>query len=264
MATFDTQGISLYYETHGARGKPPLLLVSGLGGAGTSWGSYAERFAKDYLVVIPDQRGTGKTTRSEDGYSTPQLATDLASLLSHLDVGPAHVVGTSTGGAIAQMMALDHPDVVRSITLASSFAKPDAYLRRELELRRKLMADADLRTVYTCYALFLFSPRFTRENPERVSAWVDRCASGTPEREVALKRIDMIMAHDALVRLGQVRKPTLVIGGDQDFCTPPHLSDELVAGILGAERVVLPGGHMIHEERADLFFDAVRAFIELH
>jgi aminoacrylate hydrolase len=121
-----------------------------------------------------------------------------------------------------------------------------------------------LHTVYTCYALFLFSPRFTRENPERVSAWVDRCASGTPEREVALKRIDMIMAHDALVRLGQVRKPTLVIGGDQDFCTPPHLSDELVAGILGAERVVLPGGHMIHEERADLFFDAVRAFIELH
>jgi aminoacrylate hydrolase len=264
MATFDTQGISLYYETYGARGKPPILLVSGLGGAGTSWGFYAERFAKDYLVVIPDQRGTGKTTRSEDGYSTPQLATDLASLLSHLDVGPAHVVGTSTGGAIAQMMALDHPDVVRSITLASSFAKPDAYLRREFELRRKLMADADLHTVYTCYALFLFSPRFTRENPERVSAWVDRCASGTPEREVALKRIDMIMAHDALVRLGQVRKPTLVIGGDQDFCTPPHLSDELVAGILGAERVVLPGGHMIHEERADLFFDAVRAFIELH
>src|SRR5580658_2215181 len=66
MATFDTQGISLYYETHGTRGKPPILLVSGLGGAGTSWGAYAERFAKDYFVVIPDQRGTGKTTRSEE------------------------------------------------------------------------------------------------------------------------------------------------------------------------------------------------------
>jgi aminoacrylate hydrolase len=261
MATLDTQGISLYYETHGTRGKPPILLVSGLGGAGTSWGAYAERFAKDHFVIIPDQRGTGKTTRAEDGYSTPQLATDLASLVAHLDVGPTHVVGTSTGGAIAQMMALDHADVVRSITLASSFAKPDAYLRREFELRRKLMAEADMHTVYTCYALFLFSPRFTRENPERVSAWVDRCASGNPEREVALKRIDMIMAHDAFARLGQVRKSTLVIGGDQDFCTPAQLSDELTNGIEGARRVVLPGGHMIHDEKPDLFFDAVRAFI---
>jgi aminoacrylate hydrolase len=131
-------------------------------------------------------------------------------------------------------------------------------------LRRKLMAEADMHTVYVCYALFLYSPRFARENPERVSAWVDRCASGTPEREVALKRIDMIMAHDALGRLGQVRKPTLVIGGDQDFCTPPQLSDELVAGIHGAERVVLPGGHMIHEERADGFFTAVEAFVGRH
>ena len=171
-------------------------------------------------------------------------------------------MGTSTGGAIAQVMALDHPEVVRSLTLASSFAKPDAYLLREFELRRKLMAEADMHTLYTCYALFLFSPRYTRENPKRVEAWIDRCAAGSPEREVALKRIDMIMAHDTLARLGDIRKPTLVIGGDQDFCTPPQLSDELARGIPGADRVVLAGGHMIHDEDEPGFFGAVRAFID--
>jgi aminoacrylate hydrolase len=261
MATFDTQGISMYYEVHGTRGKPPVLLIAGLGGAGASWGGYPERFAKDHFVVVPDQRGTGKTTRSEGGYSVSQIATDMASLLEHLDVGPAHVVGTSTGGVIAQLMAFEHPAVVRSLTLSSSFAKPDAYLLREFELRRKLMAEADAHTIFTAYALFLFSPRYTREHPAEVAAWIERCAGGTPEREVSLKRIDMIMAHDALARLGEIRKPTFVIGGDQDFCTPPQLSDELARGIAGVERLTLSGGHMIHDEQPQKYFEAVSGFL---
>lgn len=262
MAMFDTQGISMHYEVHGTRGKPPVLLVAGLGGAGGSWGDYPGRFAKDHFVVVPDQRGTGGTTRSEGGYTISQIATDMASLLRHLDVGPTHVVGTSTGGAIGQLMALQDPDVVRSLTLSSSFARSDAFLRREFELRRKLMAEADMHTVYTCYALFLFSPRYTREHPERVAAWVERVAKGTPEREVSLKRIDMIMAHDALDRLGEIQRPTLVIGGDQDFCTPPQLSEELARGVPGVERVTLPGGHMIHDEEPERYFETVRAFID--
>jgi aminoacrylate hydrolase len=261
MSTLETNGISLYYEVHGTRGKPPVMLISGLGGAGASWGPHVERFSRDHFVVVPDQRGTGKTTRSEGGYTVSQLSSDMAALLRHLDVGPAHVVGTSTGGAIAQVMALDHPEVVRSLVLGSSFAKADAWLLREFELRRKLMAEADMHTLYTCYALFLFSPRFTRDNPKRVQAWVDRLAALTPEREVALKRIDMIMAHDVLARLGVIQRPTLVIGGDADFCTPPHLSEELVQGIPGAQRVLLSGGHMIHDEDEQGFSEAVRAFI---
>jgi aminoacrylate hydrolase len=262
MPTLETQGISLYYETHGARGNPPVMLIAGLGGTGASWGSQVEQFARGHFVVLADQRGTGKTTRSEGGYTVSQIATDMAALLRHLDVGPAHLVGSSTGGTIAQRMALEHPEVVRSLVLGSSFAKADAWLLREFELRRKLMAEADMHTLYTCYALFLFSPRYTREHPERVTAWIDRVAAHPPEREVSLKRIDMIMAHDVLGRLGDIRKPTLVIGGDTDFCTPPHLSEELARGIPGAQRVLLSGGHLIHDEDAQGYFDAVRAFLD--
>src|ERR1700678_2619304 len=159
---------------HGTRGKPPVILIAGLGGAGTSWGTLPERFARDHFVVVPDQRGTGKTSRSGGGYTVSQLASDMVSLLQHLDVGPAHVVGTSTGGAIGQVMALEHAGAVRSLTASSSFARPDAFVRREFELRRKLMAEADMHTLYTCYALFLFSPSYTRENPGAVAAWVER------------------------------------------------------------------------------------------
>jgi aminoacrylate hydrolase len=261
MTTLQTQDISLHYDLLGDPSKPPLLMIAGLGGTGASWGAQVERFARDYRVVLPDQRGTGQTTRSAGGYTTAQLATDFASLLDHLALGPVHVVGTSTGGAIAQMMALDHAQHVRTITLASSFAHFDDYVAREMGLRRKLMADADTKTIYDLYALFLFSPRFTRAHPATVAGWIERVAAVPPEREVSLKRIDMIAAHDTRSRLHDIRTPTLVLCGDHDVCTPPQLSEDLAQQIHGAELVVLPGGHMLHMEQEAAFYDTVHAFI---
>jgi aminoacrylate hydrolase len=165
-------------------------------------------------------------------------------------------------------MALDHPQTVRTLTMASSFARFDAFVRREFEVRRKLLAESDMRTVFSCYALFLFSPKYTRENPERVAAWVERTSAqpiGPADREIALKRIDMIAAHDALPRLGEIRHPALIVCGDHDFCTPLPLSEEIAHAIPGSEFVVLPGaGHLIEHEREDEFFQTVSSFIGRH
>lgn len=265
MATLTTQGIDIHYELHGDRRRPPVVLLHGLGGSGRSFGSQVERFAADFFVVLPDQRGVGQSSRAEDGYTIAQMALDTASLLEHLDVGPAHVVGSSTGGVIAQALALDHGARVRSVTLASSIACPDAYVRREFAIRRKLMAEADLETAMSAYALFLFSPRYAREHPEAVEAWVKRAASAPADREIALARIDMIMAHDARARLGALAQPALVICGDADFCTPLPNSEELAGLIPGAELAILRGGgHFIHHEMEQLFFDTVRAFLVRH
>jgi aminoacrylate hydrolase len=264
MPKLEAQGISLHYEVFGDRRNPPLLLIAGLGGTGAGWGAQIERFAADHFVVLPDHRGTGQTTRAADGYTIAQHAADMAALIAHLNAGPAHVVGSSTGGAIAQLMALDHAGLVRSVTMASSFARADDFMRRQFALRRKLMAESDMQTAHGCAALFLFSPRYASQNPERVAAWIDRVAAQPPERAIALQRIDMIMAHDAFARLGEIRRPVLVICGDDDFCTPLHMSEEIAQAIPGAELTVLPGGHFIYVEQEQGFFDAVRAFIGRH
>jgi aminoacrylate hydrolase len=101
MPRLNTHGISLYYELHGNPANPPVLLLTG-------------------LVIVPDHRGTGQSTHAADGYTTEQLADDMASLIEHLSLGPVHVVGSSTGGAIAQYMALNHSHTVRSLTLSSA------------------------------------------------------------------------------------------------------------------------------------------------
>jgi aminoacrylate hydrolase len=263
MAELQTQGISLHYELFGNRSKPPVLLLAGLGGAGSSFGPQVERFAANYFVVLPDHRGTGRSTRAADGYTIAQHAADMASLVRHLDLGPMHVIGTSTGGAIAQLMALDHADTVRSVTMASSFARADAYMQRQFALRRKLMAEADAQTIYSCYALFLFAPHYASQHADTVAAWIDRAAAHPPEREIAVTRIDMIMAHDATARLGAIRQPVLCVGGDHDLCTPFYLSQEIAQAVPGAQLEVVPGGgHFIHYEQQDRFFAIIRDFIE--
>jgi len=263
MARLETQGISLYYETFGSPDKPPVLLLAGLGGTGRSWGPLVERFARDYFVVLPDQRGTGLSTHADGGYTISQLGADMAALVEHQGVGAMHVAGTSTGGAIGQAMALDHPATVRSLTMASSFAHLDAFARREFLLRRKLMAESDPHTVYSCYALFLFSPQYTRDHPETVAGWIDYVAAQPAERGIALKRIDMILAHDIRPRLREIRQPTLVLCGDGDFCTPPAHSREIAEAIAGCEMVTIEGaGHFVHLEREEQFFAAMDAFLK--
>ena len=111
------------------------MLIAGLGGVGAGWGPQIERFAAEHFVVLPDHRGTGQTTRAADGYTIAQHAADMASLLAQFDIGPAHIVGSSTGGAIAQSMALDHAPQVRSVTTASSFARPDAFMQNQFALK---------------------------------------------------------------------------------------------------------------------------------
>src|ERR1700722_9204917 len=245
MATFNIQGFSQYYELLGDPSNPPVMMITGLGGVGASWGSQIKRFAEHFYVILPDHRGTGRSTHTLDGYTTEKLAEDMTALLDHLNPGPVHVLGSSTGGAIAQDMALKSAGAGRSLVLSSTFAPFDAFTHREFQTRRRLAAEWDRQALLAAYSLFLFSPRYTREYPDRVQAWIDRAASHPEQqndREISLKRIDMIMAHDTFAHLAQIKKPTLITCGDHNFCTPLPLSEELAQAIPGSELVVFAGG----------------------
>src|SRR5271165_4803525 len=213
-----------------------------------------------------------QTTEARDNPLMPKEATRRRSspptwrLWSSISLwGPC---GASTGGAIGQYMALDHPHTVSTLTMVASFARFDAFVQREFEVRRKMAAEWDSHALFSGYALFLFSPKYTREHPERVAAWIERASAqsaGPVDRDIALKRIDMIAAHDALPRLCEIRQPTLVVCGDLDFCTPLPLSEEIARAIPGSKFVVVPDcGHLIEHEKEDQLFQIVSTFIGRH
>lgn len=99
---------------------PPVVLHPGLGYASWCWRDLAALLADRYRTISIDPRGAGRSDKPVGPYSIEQLADDVATLLEVIDGRPAHVVGHSMGGYVAQMLASRHPDAVRSLVLLSS------------------------------------------------------------------------------------------------------------------------------------------------
>lgn len=246
----------IHHEVTG-RGDP-VMLISGLSGVGRAWGDQVERFASEFLTIIPDHPGTGSSPQPE-AFTIDHHAAAMAEVLRTMGCGPTHLVGSSTGGAVAQVMALDHPDVVRSIALVSSWAGADPFFRHQFAVRRDILTRLGPRAYAEATALFLFSPDYIRHHYPEVRRWCDSTSDSDPE--VMAARIDMILAYEQRDRLGEIAVPTLVLVGAQDGCTPPHFSQELADRIPGAELAVLEGGHLIYKEAPEAFHARVRTFL---
>lgn len=263
MPEITVADVTLHYEQAGERGSP-VLLLTGLGGVGRSWGPQLELFGRDHRVFAPDHRGAGRSTAAKDGYSIQRHAEDIASMVRALGCGPVHLVGLSTGGAIGQVMALDHKDTIATLTLASTWARVDAYFRRQMVARKRTLIDSGLRAGAEANALLLFSSEYQRNYPERIEKWVDVSSSGPYDQEIALARIDMVMAHDQLDRLGSVACPVLIVAGTRDGCTPMYFAEELRRAIPGSEFTTLEAGHFSCLEKPEDFHRCVAGFIARH
>jgi len=257
-----SDGVSIHYEIKGQGS--PVLLLAGLAGVGASWGPQIDLFAQHHQVIVPDHRGTGASEHTARDMTIAQHARDMAQVIEAVGRGPVHVVGSSTGGAIAQLLAIHHRELLRSATIVSSIARADAFYRRQFDMRRRMLTDSGLRASTEANALFLFDPKFIREYPEQVQAWVDTSSARTFEPQIGFARIDMIVEHDAFDDLPSIATPTLVLVGERDFCAPPYFSSELAERIPGAEFAILDGGHFIFLEKPELLHDTVEAFIAQH
>ncbi|MER5602507.1 alpha/beta fold hydrolase [Streptomyces sp. NPDC002265] len=124
IATRD--GLRLWTESFGSRRDPALLLVMGGTAPGIVWPDELCRLiaADGWFVVRYDHRDTGRSGKSDAEYDLSTLAADAADVIVGLGLGAAHVVGQSAGGMVAQLLALDRPELVRSLVLLSS--SPDA------------------------------------------------------------------------------------------------------------------------------------------
>ncbi|WP_405160958.1 alpha/beta fold hydrolase [Nocardia sp. NBC_01499] len=127
MTTRD--GLRLWTETFGDRRDPPVLLIMGGMAQGIIWPDTlcAELAAVGYFVVRYDHRDTGRSAGvdfTRNPYDLTQLAQDAAEVVRTIAGGPAHVVGQSAGGIVAQLLALDNAALVRSLVLLSSSPEP--------------------------------------------------------------------------------------------------------------------------------------------
>lgn len=251
MPRAKANGIELEYDTFGDPSGAPLLLIAGLGMQMVGWDEeFCELLAgRGFHVIRFDNRDAGLSTWPDATYTLEDMARDAVGLLDALGVQQAHVVGASMGGFIAQVVALDHPE--RVLTLTSMISGPNG--EDQVQPTPEAMA-------------LLFSPRPpTREEQVLLGLRSKKALLGpddpfdeTYERTRIERAIDraynppgflrqfqaIAAAPGRLERLRSLRVPALVVHGDADILVPVENGRNVAAVIPGARLVEIEGmGH---------------------
>lgn len=250
----------IYYESHGSG--TPLLLVPGLGGTGNYWQPQIAEFSKHFQVIIHDHRGTGQSTRSTLAYSVDQMTRDLIGLMDAIGIDRAHLLGHSTGGAIGQTLAIEHPARLISLILYASWTKSDAFMHRVFEIRKMLLSSAGAAAYIKATPVFLFPDWWINENSAALEVADKKLLESFPAVEIALSRCDAVLNFDRISQLGQIRTPTHIVCAKDDYLTPSYFSEELARLIPNAQlHLIERGGHACSQTVPDEFNKLVLALL---
>jgi pimeloyl-ACP methyl ester carboxylesterase len=275
-------GIEIAYQEVGDANAEPLLLVMGLGTQMLGWDEQfcAQLAERGFRVVRFDNRDIGHSTMLEDAgvpgrvevflgrrstaaYLLSDMAADTIGLMDHLGIESAHVVGASMGGMIAQTLAIEHAERVRSLVSIMSttgsrrvgaptlkaygaiFAKPphgrDAYIERVLRTFK-----------------VIGSPAFTTDEP-RLRDVAGRMYDRSHNPKGILRQIHAISASgDRTKALRKLQVPTTVLHGSRDPLVRPSGGRATAQAIPNARLRMVEGmGHDLPRELWPIFIDEI-------
>lgn len=237
-------------------GKSPILFIPGFGGVGRFWSKQLEHFGATHRVLTYDHRGTGNSAKTRIRYSIDQMATDALSVIEAATLDRVALVGHSTGGAIAQLLAARYPDRITRAVLSSTWMRPSAYFSRSFGLRRALLERGDFAAYHELGLLLRYPP----EDIEARQWLFDEVPA--LDKEITISRIDALLASDVSAHTAQIVQPCLVLAAADDFLVPPFMSRDLAAAIPNARIEVFPyGGHYSPETVPDDYNKMLAGFL---
>jgi len=247
-----SDGSTIAWEERGA-GKP-ILLIMGLGAGRSAWNLHAQAFEKTFRCLIPDNRGIGDSSAPAGPYTTTQMADDHAAVIRAAGEERASVVGISLGGAIAQQLALRHPDLVEKLVLVSTWARclpssVDCFEELQ-ELRPKLTPAEFTRRLQH----LIWTPETINKNYFNLHDDRFQTDQWTMTHEAFSAQCEAALSHDTSAQLSEIAAPSLITVGTHDIFTPVHSSMELANGIPNSRLEKFTGdGHAHHWESLDRF-----------
>lgn len=243
MAQVRVNGVTLYYEEHGAGA--PILGIHGAGSSAAFWSDAAARLAKHGRTIVYDRRGCSRSERPKP-YTTNvhQQADDAAALIEALDAAPAVVIGRSYGGAVALDLALRYPGLVRALVQLegdAGISLSETAMRELAELRKRIFAaaDVDIGSVAETVVRAVAGDALWEDLPDEAKqilaangpAMVAELRGGYPEVTVE--------------QLASTDKPTLLVGARDSVFDYSELM-QIAADAMPAARVEwVEGGHLI-------------------
>lgn len=288
MSNVQVNGITLEYESFGPEDRETILLIMGLGAQLTQWPLplCEELVARGYRVVRFDNRDAGLSSKFERGQFAPlpaafagfmtgktpfvpytlyDMVDDAIGLLDALGIEKAHIVGSSMGGMIAQLIASEYPERTLSLTSIMS-TTGNALLPppkpRVMKLfvspappasQMEAVIDRGIKTYQT-----IGSPGYPTDE-STLREWVTRDATRSYSPSGVVRQAAAAVTNgDRRPKLRRITVPTVVLHGDADPLVPVEAGRDTAANIPGAELRVVEGmGHDIPLQLVDVFADAI-------
>lgn len=262
MATFDFEGLTLYYEEHGEG--EPLLVLNGIFMSCASWKAFVPAFSRDNRLLLLDLADQGASGKLDREYTQELQERAVLAFLDHLGLERVNLCGMSYGGEVAMRVAARHPERVTKLVLSNTTAYTSPWLRDIGKAWEYAMNTHDGHVFFKTCIPTVYSPQFYEANYGWIAAreelFVEHFA---PEVYDAFARLTRSAEnHDERPWLGGIAAPTLVISAEHDYITPLPNQLQLVAGIPGAAHVVIPGcGHAAMYEKPVEFTSLVLGFV---
>ena len=262
-----TKGKTLYfnnksmdYVTFG-KGKKPLVIIPGLGDGVQTVKGKAQLFSLSYRLLAKHYKiyVFSRINELRQGYTTRDMAADVAEAMETLNLYAAYVMGISQGGMIAQWLAVDFPGRVQRLILAVTTAEPSQLARERIEHWQKLSQSGNFKHLM----LDIAKRSYTQKSYQK---WrflyniMGRLGRIKDEKRIVIQS-QSCLEHNSLEVLKEIHCPTLVLGALEDDVIGVKGSKELAKAISGCQLLILKhSGHALYEENK-AFQEAVCEFL---
>jgi pimeloyl-ACP methyl ester carboxylesterase len=275
------RGVTLCYEDFGDPADPTALLIMGLGTQMVAWQEdfCLELAGRGLHVVRFDNRDVGRSThltgapptirqlltrsRRAAHYTLLDMADDAAALLSELELAPAHVIGASMGGMIAQTLAVHHPGSVRSLTSimsnTGSLRSGQPALRMYSVFLRRAPHEREAFIAHMERVFAAIGSRGLPRDDDDIRAIAASSYDRDHDPESAGRQLAAIIAAgDRTADLRRITAPTLVIHGSADRLVSPSGGRATARAIPGARLLTVPDmGHDLPRAAWPTIIDAI-------
>ena len=258
--SFESGGETIYYESVGEG--DPVVFGHGLGGNHAVWYQQAPVFGRNYRMITWDQRAFGRSTNTAGKASPASAVEDLRALLDHLGIERAHLVGQSMGGWAVLGFALQYPERVRSLVMASTIGGiySDA-IEEHFDAYIQQVMSAPPESEWPIHYHPALDEAWAEQNPAQAYLYKE-LTSFTPPAPASMGLMLRQTSYDNGA-LSKLNVPVLFVVGERDPIFPPGIIREAAELLPNAEvREIADAGHSPYFSRPVAWNEAVLAFVE--
>lgn len=249
---------------------PLVVFLHGIGGNKLNWHQQLPAFAGEFTAVAWDARGYGQSEDYDSDLDFSDFSHDLARVLDHFGAAKAHLCGLSMGGRVAQDFYALYPERVATLVLCDTFAGDDSGDTRSgrsqtieefVESRiRPFLDGADPAELARQRGGRLMAPDASADARQRA---ID--AASQLHVDSYIKTVRASAAFSRVDNLKNIDVPTLLVFGEVDPLTPPHVGEYMRERIKGSVlEIIEKAGHMTNLEKPDAFNEVVLPFLRTH